>query len=87
MVDLLRNDWSAWAGICTDKKHKDYQSVLTDIINPFWGYAEKIEKKLKEKLGEDDPIVSKFGSIIVNIMNLSMDIESYLQEGTPISAH
>lgn len=71
----------------TDKKHKEYQSVLTDIINPFWGYAEEIEKKLKEKLGEDDPIVSKFGIIIVNIMNLSSDIKSYLEEGTPISAH
>lgn len=70
----------------TDKKHSEYQSVLHDIINPFWGNAEEIGKKLKEKLGEDDPIVSQFGTVIVHIMNLSMEIESYLQEGTPISA-
>jgi hypothetical protein len=69
----------------TIKKHQNYQSVLNNIISPFRGNAEEIEKKLKEKLGEDDPIVSQFGIIIVNIMNLYMEIDSYLQEGTPIS--
>ena len=69
----------------TDKKDREYQSILTDIINPFWEKAEKIWDELKEKLGEDDAILSRFGIICIHFMNLSQDIESYLNEGTPIS--
>ena len=57
---------------------------MKDIINPFGDKAEKIWDELKDKLGEDSEILSRFGVICVHISNLSQDIESYLNEGTPI---
>lgn len=70
----------------TDKKHKEYKNILKDIINPFGEKAEKIWDELKDKLGKDNEILSRFGVICVHISNLSQDIESYLNEGTPIPA-
>lgn len=66
------------------EKHTKYRNVLEKIIKPFWEQAEKLEKKLKKELGEDDPIISRFGFIIVLIMNLSMAIEENINNGVPI---
>jgi len=66
------------------KKHTKYRNVLEKFINPFWEQAEKLEKQLKKELGEDDPIISRFGFIIVLIMNLSMAIEENINKGISI---
>ena len=66
------------------ERDKKYRNVFNNIISPFWIHAGKIEKELIKELGDDDPIVSRFGLIIVLIMNLSFAIESYLKNGSPI---
>jgi archaellum component FlaC len=68
----------------SSEKDKKYTDVLKKIINPFWIEAEKIEKTLIKELGDDDPVVNRFGLIIVIIMNLSGAIENYLNNGEPI---
>jgi len=68
----------------SSEKDKKYTDVLKKIINPFWIEAEKVEKILIKELGDDDPVVNRFGLIIVIIMNLAGAIESYLNNGEPI---
>lgn len=65
-------------------EHEKHHDALFDIINPFWEYAEGIEKKLEEKLGMNDPVVSRFSVILIHIMELSNDIDEFLSKGTPI---
>lgn len=66
------------------EKHRKYSNVLENIINPLLNQTEKLEKQLKKELEEDDPIISRFGLIIVMIINLSMAIESNINNGIPI---
>lgn len=68
----------------TARKTEKYRDALFDIINPFWEYAEGIGKKLEEKLGMNDPVVSRFSVILIHIMELSSDIDEFLSKGTPI---
>ncbi len=54
------------------------------IISDFWSEAESLEDQLKALLGDESPIVDRFGYVIVLLMNLVMAIESKLSNGTPI---
>lgn len=54
------------------------------IISDFWEKAESLEDQLKALLGDDSPILDRFGYVIVLLMNLVMAIESKLSDGTPI---
>jgi hypothetical protein len=60
-----------------------HQKVLK-IIGSFWSEGEKIERDLKELLDQDDPILERFGLIIMAIMNLHLAIDNELKHGTPI---
>ena len=66
------------------EERKKNHSVASDKISEFLSDAELIEKDLKELLYEDDPIINRFGIIIVTIRNLQAEIVDELQEGTPI---
>ena len=79
---LVRNVESGLKRSMEEKK-KQHKKAL-EIINKFWSKAEEIEKELKEFLKDDDPILERFGIVIVVIMNLCLAIESELEEGTPI---
>jgi hypothetical protein len=68
----------------SDERNIKYRNALKEIISPFLGQTEKLEKQLKIKLGEDDPITSRFGIIILLIKNLSMAIEKNINKGVPI---
>lgn len=54
------------------------------IIEDFWSKAESLEKQLEDLLGDDSPILDRFGKVIVVLWNLVMAIESKLSDGTPI---
>lgn len=84
LIDQIVQLLSALAGTKASEKKDNYRNANEKIINPFWSRAEEIEKELKDKLGEDDPVVHRFGLIIVHVMNLSQDIDDYLSSGTPI---
>lgn len=68
-------------------ERKRYQNVLEKIIKPFWSQSEDIERKLGRKLGHDDPIVTRFGHVVTILMNLSMTIESFINNDQPIDPH
>lgn len=84
LIDNLAQNVKRIIELLSSEKDKKYTDVLKKIINPFWIEAEKIEKTLIKELGDDDPVVNRFGLIIVIIMNLSMAIENYLNNGEPI---
>ena len=63
---------------------KSKEEEAYKIIEDFWSKAESLEKQLKDLLGDDSPILDRFGYVIVLLMNLVMAIESKLSDGTPI---
>ena len=67
----------------SDKKEQ-YRLALEKTVEPFLSEAHSIEGELANKLGSDDPIVKRIGHIIILTMNLSMAIENYIKNGTPI---
>jgi hypothetical protein len=66
------------------EKEKEKEQKAEEILSDFWEKAEKIEKQLKELLGDDNPITERFGLIYNVIMNLSSAINNKLTEGKPI---
>ncbi len=62
------------------EKHKQ----ALDIVGKAWSHIEAVEKELVSLLGENDPIVIRWGFVDVLIMNLYSAIESELADGTPI---
>ena len=63
---------------------KPKEEEALKIISDFWSKAESHEEQLKALLGDDSPIVDRFGYVIVLLMNLEMAIKSKLSNGTPI---
>ncbi len=86
LIDNLAQTVKKIIELIASKKNEKYSNILKKIINPFCAEAEKVEKTLKKELGDDDPVVNRFGLIIVIIMNLSMAIENYLKNGESIDA-
>lgn len=68
----------------TARKTEKYREALNELINPFANHADEIEKKLTEKLGRNDPIVSRYYVITHHLMEISEAINEFLSEGTPI---
>jgi hypothetical protein len=68
-----------------EKRSKKNHKRASETIGKFWSEAEKIEKTLQEFLDPEDPILERFGMIIVIISNLHMAIEQELEKGIPIS--
>ena len=62
------------------KKEEKAQSIISD----FWTKAEEIENQLKNLLDDDNPILERFGLIIVIIMNLESAIDKKLSNDIPI---
>lgn len=61
-------------------KHKKAEKM----IDEFWKEGEVLETKLKKLLDEDDPIIDRICYVIVVIMNLSLAIQSELENGKQI---
>ena len=66
------------------EEEKQKEEKALSIISDFWSKAEKIENKLKDLLDDDNPILDRFGVVIVIIMNLVSAIESKLNNDVPI---
>ncbi|MBC2702952.1 hypothetical protein [Desulfobacula sp.] len=62
------------------KKEKKAYSIISDFVQK----ADDIENKLECLLRNDDPILERFGLIIVIIQNLQMAIQSKLEDGVLI---
>lgn len=62
----------------------DKHRKALSMINKLWGDAENVEKKLKEFLDEDDPVLCGLGYAIVHLMNTSIAIEREQKDGTSI---
>ena len=63
---------------------KPKEEEALKIISDFWSKAESLEDQLKALLGDDSPILDRFGKVIVVLWNLVQAIESKLSNGTPI---
>ena len=61
-------------------KHKK----ALEMIENFWTKAEDLESELKDLLGGDDVICERFSLVVTQIMNLHIDINAELNDGTPI---
>lgn len=83
-VDFMSLALKILCDMKSSKEKSKYEKVLEEIINPFLKHAEKIEKDIIKELGNDDPVVSRFGLIIILIMHLSGAIENYLNNGVAI---
>ena len=66
------------------EEEKQREEKAHVIIRDLWAEAESVEKQLKDLLDDDNPIVNRFGMVIVVIMNLVVAIESKLSNDTPI---
>ena len=66
------------------KAEKKKEEKALKIISDFWSKAESLEDQLKALLGDDSPILDRFGKVIVVLWNLEMAIKSKLSNGTPI---
>lgn len=63
-------------------KEKDRKAL--PMIREFEEQGSLLEDKLSEFLGKDDPVVVRFGKVMVLLMNLIFAMESEIEEGTPI---
>jgi hypothetical protein len=54
------------------------------VIDQFYEEATKKEKDLTEMLDEDDPILSRFGFVMLTLENLRSAMNDELKTGTPI---
>lgn len=66
------------------KTRLDNHKKALSMIKELWGDAEDVEKKLKEFLDENDPVLCRLGYVIVHLMNISIAIEKEQEDGTPI---
>lgn len=65
-----------------DEEKNEHKAL--EIISKFWAEAEKVESKLIKLLSDDNPIQSRYGTILIIIANLHSAIEAKLSEGTLI---
>jgi hypothetical protein len=66
------------------EKEKQKEEEALSIIDDFWTKAEEIEIKLKHLLYDDNPIINRFGIVIIILMHLVNAIESKLSNDVPI---
>jgi len=66
------------------EEEKQREEKALTIISDFYSKAESVEKQLKDLLDDDNPILDRFGYVIVLLMNLSSAIESKLSNDVPI---
>ena len=66
------------------KAEKTKEEEAHKIISDFWSKAESLEDQLQALLGDDSPILDRFGKVIVVLWNLVQAIDSKLSNGTPI---
>lgn len=63
---------------------KPKEEEALKIIEDFWEKAGSVEDQLKDLLGDDSPIVVRFGYVCDILMNLEMAIKSKLSDDVPI---
>lgn len=66
------------------EEEKQEEEEALPIILDFWTKAESVEKQLKDLLEDDNPILDRFGLVIVEIMNLVSAIESKLSNNISV---
>ena len=66
------------------EKRKKYPQILKNIIGPFCGKAEDIEKNLEKELGGDDPVSRRFSFIVTQLLSLSHEMEENIKEGSAV---
>ena len=66
------------------EEEKQREEKALTIISDFWGKAESVEKQLKDLLSDNNPILFRFGNVIVLLMNLVGAIKSKLSNGVPV---
>lgn len=67
-----------------ERSRKKYPQILKDYIEPLYSKAEEIESIVEKELGIDDPVRKRLGLAIVHLMNLTMEMEENIKDGTPI---
>jgi hypothetical protein len=66
------------------KEAKNKHAEAFEIVDRKWTELENTREEIKTLLGEGDPILERFGTVCIVMMNLHSEIEQELQDGTPI---
>ncbi len=66
------------------EEEKQREKKAHAIISDFLTNADDVEQQLKKLLDNDNPIIERFGLIVVVVMNLVSAITSKLSNGIPI---
>jgi hypothetical protein len=66
-----------------EEEKKKHEKAF-EIINEFYESADDLSRRLLEMLGDEDPIVQRFGYVTVLIDNLHSAIRAELNKGEPI---
>jgi len=74
----------AFSDFEVERSRKKYPQILKDYIEPLYSKAEEIESIVEKELGIDDPVRKRLGLAIVHLMNLTMEMEQNIKDGTPI---
>jgi len=62
------------------EKHQRRKEILSEIAN-YLQQGEKILKRSKKLLGEDDPVYDKFSTSMAALHNVHHSIESFIEKG------
>jgi hypothetical protein len=65
------------------ERHLKRKEVLAEIAE-FLGHGEKILKKSKELLGEDDFVYEKLGTLVKGVLNAHNSIAAFVEKGEMI---
>lgn len=66
------------------EKEKEQEKEAKEIISGLCKQAYSVEEQLKDLLHEDNPILDRFGEVVVVLDNLVGAIEAKLTNGVPI---
>jgi len=83
LVDLALKIKRAERQAKADSRRMHYEHAKREI-DELLSKADDLKEHLQEVLDEHDPILNRLGLVGVVIMNLSLSIESYLNQGTRI---
>lgn len=68
----------------SQEEEKKKHAEAYEMIDQFYTTAEDLEDKLDQMLGDDDPIVKRFGYVIIILDNLHSAIKAEMEKGEPI---
>lgn len=84
LIEKMSQTFLAFVESILFKQRKKYRDIYDEILIPLDTRIKGVEEELTNKLGKDDPIVSRFSYVAIVMENLISAIEHYMEHGEPI---